>query len=83
MTLHRVYVRRPWSWRGDCTIVIEWEAEEQHVDGQVMRSPIVSVAETHHWKTVRMRDYFFDVPAVAEHYRDVALPRRVPRPQPA
>lgn len=78
LTLNRTTVRHPWSPRGNCTLITEWEAEEERTDGHRLRSAIISVADTHRWKTVRTRDYFFDVPAVAAHYGDIELPPRAP-----
>ena len=75
-TLHHVAVQRPWSPTGTCTALVEWSAVERGSDGHTLDVRLVSVAELRHWKTVRTRDFFFDVPGVAAHFATVDLPPR-------
>lgn len=78
MTLSRVAIEHPWSLTGRCTIFTEWDAVEDRHDGQRVRSHVVSVAETRHWRGCRTVGYFCDVPALAEHYSEIDLPPRTP-----
>ena len=76
LTLHDVAVLHPWSPRGRSTVIALWDAEEEGVDGDLVRTGVVSVAETRWWRGVRSEDYFSDVPAMARHYARMPLPPR-------
>lgn len=75
-TLRHVAVAGAWSPTGRGTVLTEWQAREERLDGQVVEFRVVSVAESRRWQVVRTRDYFSDVPAVAAYYDQIELPRR-------
>jgi hypothetical protein len=49
---------------------------ETGVDGDVVHTDVVSVAETRRWRSVRTRDFFSNVPGLAAHYITMPLPAR-------
>lgn len=75
-TLHHVALDHPWSPTGTFTVFIEWSAVEVGIDGQVYEGRLISVAEFRHWKQVRARDYFQDVPGLAAHFAKADIPTR-------
>ncbi len=46
------------------------------VDGDVLQTDVVSVAETSRWRTVHTRAYFSNLPGLAAHYATMPLPAR-------
>lgn len=49
---------------------------ETGVDGHVVETMVLSVAETRHWRTVHSTDFFANLPGMAEHYASMAVPPR-------
>jgi ketosteroid isomerase-like protein len=79
-TLRCVALDHPWSPTGTFNVFVEWSAVEVGVDGHVYEAQLVTVAAFRHWKQLRGRDYFHDVPGLAAHYAHVDMP---PRQSPA
>ncbi len=79
-TLHWLAFDHPWSATGTFRAFVEWSAAEVGLDGDVFDAQLVTVAEYRHWKVVRSRDYFFDVPACAAHYAGMHVPPRKASP---
>ncbi|TQM57458.1 nuclear transport factor 2 family protein [Humibacillus xanthopallidus] len=78
-TVHHIAVSGAWSPMGRSTVLTEWQAEEERMDGHMLKVRVVSVAESRRWRVVRTRDYFSDVPAMAAHYEHIELPSRTSR----
>ena len=80
ITLGRLALVHPWSPTGTITSFTELFVEEVGKDGDVYRSPVVSVSELRHWKAVRTRDFFGNVPGCAAHYATLRVPPREAAP---
>lgn len=74
--LHWLAFDHPWSPTGTFRAFVEWSAVEVGMDGTVYDAQLVTAAEYQHWKVVRSRDYFFDVPGCAAHYATMKVPPR-------
>lgn len=72
----QVAVRGGWSPRGATTYWLEWRVTLVGVNGHVFEASMVTVAEIRRWRTVRSRDYCFDVPGWAAHYATMEFPPR-------
>lgn len=75
ITLHHVAILHP-SPTGRARVYCEWSAVETGIDGDVVQTDVLSVAETRRWRAVRSTDYFSNVPGLAAHYATMPLPSR-------